>query len=247
MSLSPEEADKVFTHVKKEIEGTPVWLSSNKIGAFVAERTQGLAIAALGFSLITYSIVSNTYVVVGTVFAERLLYLPSVGFCLFAGILAQAAFKIARSHPRNLLRVPAVSSLCALGIGLACCVYLTISRNRDFRSHEVLNATDLATNSRSSRLWCSVATDAYNAEDFAQAMAQAQKAIDICPEYGTAWRIAGLAHWRAGAPDRALQYFDGYFARGGGENEQAHVAVADIFKTSGDYRRAIAVLGETTT
>jgi tetratricopeptide (TPR) repeat protein len=219
-----------------------MWLSVIVAAMIVSWHRARTVLTALGFSLITYSIVSNTYVVIGTVFAERLLYLPSVGFCLFMGILGQTAFNTARSHPRKVLRVPAAVLLGALCVGLACCVYLTISRNRDFRSQEVLNATDLSTNPRSSRLWCSVATDAYNAADFARAVAQAKRSIDICPEYVPAWRIAGLAHWRDGAPDAALQYLKEYFDRGGGDNEQANVAVADIFKTGGDYSRAIIAL-----
>jgi tetratricopeptide (TPR) repeat protein len=219
-----------------------MWLSVIVAAMIVSWRRARTVLLALGFSLITYSIVSNTYVVVGSVFGERLLYLPSVGFCLLVGVLAQAAFNTARSHPRKVLRVPAAVLLGALCAGLACYAYLTITRNRDFRSDEVLNETDLSTNPRSSRLWCSVAADAYNAGDFARAVAQASRAIDICPEYATPWRVAGLASWRDRAPDLALQYLNGYFDRGGRENEQANVAVADIFKARGDYGPAIAVL-----
>ena len=50
------------------------------------------------FTLATYSIVSNLVVGIGTIFAERLLYLPSLGICLLGGsALAWAA----RALPRR--------------------------------------------------------------------------------------------------------------------------------------------------
>ena len=52
LSSTPEEADTIFTGMKQNLEGTPVWLSSSLIGSFVANRTQGLAAMALLLSLV---------------------------------------------------------------------------------------------------------------------------------------------------------------------------------------------------
>jgi len=45
----------------------------------------------VGATLVTYSIVSNAFVVIGTVLGDRLLYLPSVFACLLLGLAATAA------------------------------------------------------------------------------------------------------------------------------------------------------------
>ena len=49
--------------------------------AAVLWRRQRVAFVWLGLSLLTYGVVSNLCIPIGTIFAERLLYLPSVGFC----------------------------------------------------------------------------------------------------------------------------------------------------------------------
>jgi len=73
------------------------------------------------------------------VFAERYLYLPSVGFCwLAAGAVANLWRKApcqASSAARAMIR-PAL----AVSVVLVCCVYAvrTVERNRDWRSDEVL-------------------------------------------------------------------------------------------------------------
>jgi len=48
---------------------------------------------AIAFAALTFSIVSNVAVLIGTIMAERLLYLPSAGFCL---LLALAIARIGR-------------------------------------------------------------------------------------------------------------------------------------------------------
>src|SRR5439155_213679 len=45
---------------------------------------------ALALAALPYSIVSNVFVTIGTVMAERLLYLPSAGFCLLVASAADA-------------------------------------------------------------------------------------------------------------------------------------------------------------
>jgi len=56
-------------------------------------RRAPLVAFLLGATLITYSIVSNAYLVIGTVLGDRLLYLPSVFACLLFGLGASAAAK----------------------------------------------------------------------------------------------------------------------------------------------------------
>src|SRR5262249_22388549 len=48
---------------------------------------------AIAFAALTFSIVSNVAVLIGTIMGERLLYLPSAGFCL---LLALALARIGR-------------------------------------------------------------------------------------------------------------------------------------------------------
>lgn len=222
-----------------------------------------VVLVALGTLLITYSIVSNTYIVIGTIFAERLLYLPSVGWCLLAGVIVQGAVRMLskkgtgtapgassgdgqglRRAAGPLFRPASIALLAAVcGVGIFCAV-LTVQRNGEFHSTARLNLVDALRQPRSARLWASVAADAYNAEHFGEAVADAERALAICPEYSTPWRTAGLAHWRAGEQDTALECLARYFKLGGVHDEQGQVALADICTQRGDHRTAIALLEE---
>ena len=45
----------------------------------------------LGSAVVTYAIVSNAFVIIGTVLGDRLMYLPSVFACILFGLAASAA------------------------------------------------------------------------------------------------------------------------------------------------------------
>ena len=74
------------------------------------------------------------------------------------------------------------------------------------------------------------------------AVEDAEKAIAILPEYGTAWCVMGLAQWQLGETDQALTSFDRFFRLGGLRHAQAPMAVAAILQSRGDYRGAIELL-----
>jgi hypothetical protein len=59
----------------------------------VSWRRQRTVCFALGLTLIAYSVVSNFFVLIGSTFAERYLYLPTSGFCLLTGSLFAALQK----------------------------------------------------------------------------------------------------------------------------------------------------------
>ena len=209
--------------------------------AGVAIRRCRMLTFAVALLLITYSIASNTVILIGTVFAERLLYLPSVGWCLAIGaVLACAAEAAKRPVARRAL---AAATVALVGVSVAY-AYLTVERNRDFRSEITLHRADLQTNPRSARLWASLAVQLCNEERFDDAVAAANRAIEILPEYPTGWRAAGIAYWRQGQPRQALDHLRRFFELGGAHHEQAHVAAASIFHAGGDDRVAIALLDE---
>ena len=203
------------------------------------------ALVALGIFLITFSIVSNTLVLAVDVFAERYVYLPSVGFCLLVGLVAGAAVDRLRTRAGVVLRALAASYLVVLAAGSAWYAWLTVERNRDWRCEATLNAVDLRTHPRSARLRSATATDALNARDFRTAVARAESAIEICTDFAPPWLTAGLAHWQLNEPNDALVALGHFFKltpEGAARHEQANVAVAAILRARGEYGPAIEVL-----
>jgi tetratricopeptide (TPR) repeat protein len=91
---------------------------------------------ALGFFAVAYSVVSNLIVPIGVLVAERLMYLPSVGFCAalaWAGVTL--ARRVAPATAGGWLRHVPVG---VLAVVLALYSARTFTRNFDWRNHETL-------------------------------------------------------------------------------------------------------------
>jgi len=220
------------------------WLALVAVGIVISYRRRRLVLMALGFGLVIYSIVSNTYVIIGALFAERLLYLPSVGYCLFVGLTVEWVLKHVCQQGGRTRPIPAAILMLVLATVGAWYLYLTVNRNRDWRSGPALNAADLQTHPHASRLWWSVAGDTLNAGRFTETIKHAERAIEIYPHSSDAWSLAGLGYWRVGNADRALECLNRSFELGGLGVENAVVAAANVYKTRGGFGKAISLLSE---
>lgn len=216
-------------------------LSAGAVAAVVSWFGQRRVLVALGLMLATYSVVSNTFVVIASAFAERYLYLPSAGFCLLVAFAVSALpemWRGAAGPPRGLR----VGVSCAAGAVLILLAVLTIHRNRDFVSEMVLNSVDIETHPRAARMWSALAGEQLKAGNNRAAVVSAQKALEIYPPYPDAWRTAGLALFRLNEPDQALACLRESFKTGGQDHETANVHVAKILTQRGEYREAISLL-----
>jgi len=91
---------------------------------------------ALGFFLVPYTVASNFPVALGVLVAERLLYLPSVGYCLaLAWLLTVTSRRLASRHPA--WRRGAEGVLAAVLLFYA---GRTVLRNLDWHTPEALYA-----------------------------------------------------------------------------------------------------------
>lgn len=107
------------------------------------QRLSHALLATLGFGalwfLVALSPVSNFVVQIGTVFADRYLYLPSAGFCV--AVAAIAAIGWEKSH---LTANPAVGPLWRMALGLAivaagvACIWQTSRTSQVWRDSETL-------------------------------------------------------------------------------------------------------------
>lgn len=145
--------------------------------------------------MITYSIVSNAIVIIGTIFGERLIYLPNAGFCLLLGLAADFAFR--RSPPS--VPVPNLASRWVVAAGLVILgmwyAFLTVERNRDWRSPRALYESAYEVNPRSCKVLVGMASNALEDDDYPQALRYCEAAWqdDVAPEYWPAWRTAAVA------------------------------------------------------
>ena len=232
------------------------WLAAGGAVCLVSYRLRlGLEVAIL-FSAVTYFIVSNIPIVIGTIFGERLLYLPSVGYCMMFGLLVHLALGKEPDAPsrRRLARgglgtlLAGVVALVALWYG-----YLTIDRNRDWRSSRALCVSAYRVNPRSCKVLAGMADVSLGDGELRQALEYCDAATKIAPRYGRAWRTIALTFRRLAQQssdprekefltEQALAYFRHTFDLGAGGHADVALGFAALLVERGEYGTAIHLL-----
>jgi hypothetical protein len=104
-------------------------------------KSQDILILSLSLVVFPFIPATNLFFYVGFVIAERVLYIPSMGFCLLVAYGASCLYK---KYSRDL-----VKKRCILGsIGLLLLMFSgrTVFRNRVWQSEENLYSSGLTTN-----------------------------------------------------------------------------------------------------
>ena len=185
-------------------------------------------LAALGIALFAGSLfpVSNVPFVIGTIWAERLAYLPSAGLAALAvGVLGE----ILREVPRP-SRLPWREGLLAAAViayGAAAAV-----RNLAWKDDRTLYADMVAKNPNSAKAHYNVAWDAQLNGDRATTIRHLTRAVEIFPRYYDAWALLGKQRWdeqkwdeAIGCYRRSIQIFPTY--------ENGHWGLAKVLEAAG--------------
>jgi len=156
-------------------------------------------LAALGLCLFAGALfpVSNVPFVIGTIFAERLAYLPSAGlFCLAVGLLAPPSREVPRpARPwREWLLLAAV-----VAYGAA-----TVARNLVWKDDRTLYADMIAKYPSSAKAHYNVAWDAQREGRRAEAITELRAAVAIFPSYYDGWALLGKQLWDEKKWDEAI-------------------------------------------
>lgn len=153
------------------------------LAALAVLSIRGLPLVALGLGLFlgAFFPTSNVPFPIGTIFAERLAYLPS------AGLLAAVAGGVAA-----LPRASAGFRRAVLVIALVTYAATTVERNEVFRSDETLFADLLAKVPRSARARYNAAWLAWGLGETTVARSNLEKAIALFPRHYDAWALLGL-------------------------------------------------------
>ncbi|MEI7528079.1 MAG: tetratricopeptide repeat protein [Elusimicrobiota bacterium] len=138
---------------------------------------------AAGFFLLTFTIVSNIAFPIGTIMAERLLYMPSAGFCLLA----------AMALPRGRGALP------ALAAALLLCLYAgrSFARNRDWRDDNTLFVKTAVTSPASVRALVNAAQAQVERRKFGEARELVLRALRLSPvtdKFPLPYNTLGLTH-----------------------------------------------------
>lgn len=163
--------------------------------ALVAWRVLALRFAALGF-LLPLAFLLHLAFPLGTIFAERLLYLPLFGLALGAGLGIETLAK--RSSSTGLLLLAA---LVAAGAAR------THARNPDWRDNETLFRKTVATAPRSARSHFLLGAELLEKKEYRGAAEAFEEGLAIYPQHFGASMSLGQALLAAGDPSAAEKAF----------------------------------------
>ena len=193
-----------------------------------------LPLVALGVAIFlgTFLPTSNLLFPIGTIYADRLAYLPS------AGLLAAAAGAVASASPFS-----AAFRRALLATALAAFAGATAARNEVFRDDETLFADMVAKVPRSARARYCLAFEAWERGETLRAGRSLRKAVAIFPRYYDAWRLLGLVADREGRTAEARAAIREAL-RIRVDDERSYLALARIEEAAGRSGEADALLRE---
>ncbi|TGZ71533.1 hypothetical protein CRM22_002581 [Opisthorchis felineus] len=197
------------------------------------KRSRVLALA-LSLLVLPFLPASNLFFYVGFVVAERVLYTPSLGFCLLLGLGYQVAssgqFGIPQTHRTNRwhkfrLRVLVTMVIIAFSVK-------TIRRNSDWTDEYNLFSSALKVNPRNAKMWNNVGHALEARGEFRQALGYFQKAVEVQPNDIGARINVGRTYVNLQMPKEAeIAYFGAldYFPKPKkGQTYYARVAPKDL-------------------
>jgi hypothetical protein len=162
------------------------------ITAVVVFHRKGNAAAAflVAFVPAAFAVTGNLVFPIGTIFGERLAYLPLAGMCGLVG-LALAAI------PNELLRGIAVSIL------LVACGARTFVRGGDYRDMATLSEATAAASPRAVKALVNAGRVRLRQGRAALAVPPLESAVAIWPDYARAWELLADAYTATGDAARA--------------------------------------------
>ncbi len=197
--------------------------------------------------LIAFSITANLLVPIGTIMAERLVYLPSAGFCLLVALLW---IRLEGYNQRLAWTV--------LGLLLVVLAGRTVVRNRDWRDNFTLFSAAVRAVPGSAKMHANLGGEFLRRDQLESAATEFQTALLIYPPYPEALEFYGLVQSQMGQDREARQTLEKALSLIGkdninydftavnlasvlmklGQNEEAMKLLNDQIATSPNYSRA---------
>jgi protein O-mannosyl-transferase len=199
------------------------------------------------FFFITFALTCNVFFLIGTTMAERLTFVPLLGFCMAAGWLIVKYTGALSAAPLRLH----TTSLLAAGLFVLPYTLRTIDRNADWKNNATLMIADAQEETGSARIYYNYGTVVINrvAQNFPEAMRFASadsaiaaftKTIEIDSTYAQAWFQLGVARYRRNQFSESAAAF--YKARSIDAKQDVDLNLADALHISKQYDSAVVVL-----
>lgn len=155
----------------------------------------------MSYFIATYSVVSNLILPIGTIRADRLLYMPSLGILLIAGVFLSGLDRRIQGRIANKL----FRALIAVAVVLL--MVQTVRRNGDWRDPATLAAKTVQSAPGSSRAHTALGTRYYTERKYDLALRQYRRAESIYSEDPTLLHNIGITLSQLGNSEEAIRYF----------------------------------------
>ncbi len=215
-------------------------------GIILSRKKDPLGYALL-FYFITFSIVSNVLVTIGTNMGERFIYMPSFGFALAIAILLHRLLTSEKIRMALQQRKTVVITL--LTILLVGYSAKTFTRNRDWKDNYTLFRQDIDVSPNSAKLQNALGgeinTQADKLEDkiekeklYREALEHLNVAIALHPKYSQALLLLGNTHYKLKDVNTSMQFYEKALAvRPGFYDVYFNLGV--LYRDAGNYPVAI--------
>lgn len=216
-------------------------------------RSKSPAVFGILLFLLTMSIYSNLFMLIGSSFAERFLYLPSLGYCILLSWLILLLFRIKTEDTthadfKNLF---GRNTLPWVLVALILTFYSikTISRNFEWDSQWTLFSVDVQRSPNSTHMhyyWgltirdkAKEQTDPVAYKDLmGKALQEFKTAVAIYPYYPECYEQLGLAYFRLGNNDESLKNYEEAIKLNP-DNATSYGNQGIIYFNRGQYQKAL--------
>ncbi len=155
------------------------------------------------FAILTFALASNLPVVIGTIFGERLFYLPSAGILL---AIASAGCALAGGR----VRLPARALQAALVLLLVAGAVRTWIRNRDYRDERTFYTTGVRIMPKSPKMRFNDALELRREGRYEDAIREAVEAIRLNPSSRESREVLAASLDSLGRGDEAIPMLAGF-------------------------------------
>ncbi|MDD5544894.1 MAG: tetratricopeptide repeat protein [Acidobacteriia bacterium] len=152
----------------------------------------------LGYFLLTYSIISNIIVPIGTIRADRLLYMPALGICFMAACIFERLEQ--RLEGAQLRKWPKL----ALAVILVLMLIRVISRNSMWRNEFTLYSQTVRDAPHSAKAHHNLGVQYAARKEFDKAFREYQQAMQIKPDYPDLLNSLGSLMFQQGKRKEAI-------------------------------------------
>lgn len=167
------------------------------------------------FFLITMSVVSNIFIMLGATMGERFLFTPSLGFAI---VLVLIVSKLGKSPLDSPVLTKKKTFIIPIALVLMLFSIKTVSRNMVWKNNQSLYASGVITAPNSTRTWSALGTSyriqaemsQYPSEKqslFNEAISCYQKSVAILDDNFDSWYNMGVVYNQLGATENALITF----------------------------------------